>query len=138
MGILRRRTDPKIRWLASKPWWNELGNHELALLAARGDRTALPAGRWLMRQDQRGSEAAVIVTGELEIVRDDEVLARVGPGEVVGELSLLGERPRRNAGVRTVTEVELLVFGVIDFQKVMDEVEPVRRQFLAAAARHAG
>lgn len=138
MGIRRRRIDPKIRWLASQPWWSELNRNELTKLAARGDRTDLPAGHMFMGQDQQGREAAVVVSGELEIVHDDEVIARVGPGEVVGELSLLDERPRRNAGVRCATDVELLVFGIQDFQQIMHEVEPIRRQVRAAAQRHAG
>lgn len=136
VSILRRPTDPKIDWLASQPWWSDLSRSDLRTLAAHGDRTTIVAGRWFMRQDQLGREAAVVITGEVEVVRDGEVLARLGPGEVVGELSLLGDHPARNAGVRSATDAELLVFSLEDFRQLMSEVEPIRRQVLLAAERH--
>lgn len=136
MRILRRRPDPKLDWLGGQPWWDALSRAELRTLAALGDRTTLQPDRWFMTEGEAGREAAVVVSGEVEVVRDGEVLARLGPGEVVGELSLLEGRPRRSAGVRSVTETELLVFGVTDFQQVMDRVPPVRAQVEAAAARH--
>lgn len=137
VSFLRRRpADPKIEWLASHPWWSDLTRAQLRTLAAHGDRSTVTAGNWFMRQDQLGSEAAVVITGEVEVVRDGEVLARLGPGEVIGELSLLGDHPTRNAGVRSATDTELLVFSVEDFRRLMDEVEPVRQQVLLAAERH--
>jgi CRP-like cAMP-binding protein len=135
MGI-RRKADPKIEWLASQPWWCDLSKGDLRNLAATGDRATVEAGTWFMRQGERGREAAVIISGEVEIVRDDEVIARVGPGEVVGELSLLGDYPPRGAGVRAATDTELLVFDITAFRNVMHEVEPVREQVMAAAERH--
>lgn len=138
MSILRRTADPKIAWLAEQPWWGGLDQRDLRALAALGDRTTVPAGQWFMHQDEQGREAAVIVTGDVEIVRDGEVIARVGPGEVVGELALLSDHPRRNAGVRSVTDAELLVFSVVDFHRLMHDVDPVRRQVEAAVERHGG
>lgn len=136
MSLLRRQPDPKLDWLSSQPWWSELSPRDLRTLAALGDRTTLAPGRLFMDEDSVGREAAVIVSGEAEVIRDGEVIARIGPGEVVGELSLLDDRPRRNAAVRSVGELELLVFGVAEFQQVMDQVEAVHDQVRAAAERH--
>lgn len=134
---LRRPTDPKIQWLADQPWWSDLSHEDLSNLAANADRIEVPAGQQLMRQGQLGMEAAVIVSGELDVTRDGELVARLGPGDVVGELSLIDGAPR-NADVRTVADAELLVFSRTDFQQVQHLVAGVRRRVSAAAAAHRG
>lgn len=137
MQLRRKHTDPKIQWLADQPWWGDLSSEDLSILAANADRTEVPAGRQLMRQGQLGMEAAVVVNGELEVVRDGKVVARLGAGDVVGELSLLDGAPR-TADVRTATDTELLVFSRQSFQQVQHLVAAVRERVVAAAAAHRG
>lgn len=135
MSLRRSRPDPKVQWLADQPWWSALSREELESLAATGDRTQLPPGQQVMRQGQRGLEAAVVVSGKLEVAKDGEVVAHLNPGDVVGELSLLDHTPR-TADVRTVTDVELLVFDREAFQRIQHLVAAVRERFDAAAAGH--
>lgn len=137
MQLSRKHADPKIQWLADQPWWSDLSPEDLAALAATGDRTDVPAGQRLMRQGQVGMEAAVVVSGELDVVRDGEVVARLGPGDVVGELSLLDGAPR-TADVRTATDTELLVFSRTSFQQVQHLVAGVQERVRAAASAHRG
>lgn len=128
--------DRKIEWLASLPWWQDLDKKNLAELAAAGDRVQIPAGQRVMRDGELGREAAIIIEGEVEVVRDGETIARLGPGEVVGELSLLSG-DHRNADVRTAAQTELMVFSVTGLRRVLDAIAPVREQILAAAESHA-
>lgn len=128
--------DRKIDWLASLPWWQDLDKKNLAELAAAGDRVQIPAGQRVMRDGELGREAAIIIEGEVEVVRDGETIARLGPGEVVGELSLLSG-DHRNADVRTAAQTELMVFSVTGLRRVLDAIAPVREQILAAAESHA-
>lgn len=137
MQLRRTQPDPKIVWLADQPWWSELSREDLAHLAATGDRADVPAGQQLMRQGQLGMEAAVVVSGELEVVRDGEVVGRLGAGDVVGELSLLDHAPR-TADVRTATDTELLVFSRTAFQQVQHLVARVQQRVNAAASAHRG
>ncbi len=138
MNLLRRNTaDGKIDWLASQPWWCDLPEEDLRVLASTGDRASMPAGRVLMAEGQRGLESAVVVVGEVEVVHDGRVVATLGPGDVVGELSLLDGLPR-NADVRTSTDVELLVFSMRGLQRALDASAAVRDQVLRAAAEHRG
>lgn len=132
---LRRRRDPKVEWLAGFPWWSDLPDDDLAVLAATGDQASVSAGTVMMSEGQMGRETAVIVAGEVEVVHDGEVVARLGPGEVVGELSLLDNLPR-NADVRAVTDVELLVFSLSGLRQALASSKGVREQVQAAAAAH--
>lgn len=138
MSLLRRTgADGKIDWLASQPWWCDLPEKDLRTLASTGDRTSVPAGRVLMTEGQRGLESAVVVVGEVEVVHDGGVVATLGPGSVVGELSLLDGVPR-TADVRTSTDVELLVFSTQGLRRALDASSAVRDQVLGAAADHRG
>ncbi len=136
---LRRRTatDPKIDWLSEQPWWQDLAAEDLEALASTGDRATVPAGRRIMTEGQMGHESAVIISGELTVSHDGEVVATLGPGDVVGELSLLDHAPR-TADVTTATEVELLVFSNRGLQRVLAASAAVRQQIAAAADEHRG
>lgn len=138
MKLLRRKSpDPKVTWLASQPWWNNLPAADLELLASTGDRTRVAAGTTLMVEGHLGQESAVIVTGEVEILHDGEVIARLGPGEVIGELALLDGIPR-TANVRAATDVELLAFGVRALRQMLAASARVAAQVRDAAASHRG
>jgi CRP-like cAMP-binding protein len=64
-------------------------------------------------------------------------VAWVGPGEIVGEVSLLDHVPR-NADVRTASAVQLLVLQAPDLEVALAEIEPMRAHVTEAAARHRG
>lgn len=137
---LRRRNDDadeKVAWLASQPWWSDFAVDDLRVLAATGDRVTLPTDRDLMFEGQRGIETAVVISGELEVVHDGTVVARLGPGDVVGELAVLDGVPR-TADVRSATEVELLVFSASGLKRALDESPAVREQVTRAADEHRG
>ena len=136
MSLLRRpRPDGKIGWLASQPWWNDLPAPDLRVLAETGDRASVPAGTTFMAEGQKGQESAIIIAGEAEVLHDSQVLARLGPGEIVGELSLLDGVPR-TADVRAVTDIELLVFSRQSLQQALATSARVLTQVRAAAAAH--
>lgn len=131
------RSDGKVTWLATQPWWRDLPTADLQVLAATGDRSCLPAGREIMTEGEHGFESAVVISGELEVVHDGEVVATLGPGDVVGELSLLDGTPR-SADVRTATDTELLVFSTRGLQQALSMSARVREQVTGAAATHRG
>jgi CRP/FNR family transcriptional regulator, cyclic AMP receptor protein len=109
-----RRRDPKLAWLQAVLPLGELPTRELRALAGAADRAVVADGTVLGRQGQVGREAFVIVSGEVEILRDGRRVACLGAGEVVGELAML-EEAFRTADIRAVGEVELLVFDTRSF-----------------------
>lgn len=136
MSMLRRnQPDGKVTWLAERPWWRDLPTEDLEALAATGDRVSVPAGRKIMTEGERGYESAVVITGELTVSHDGEHVATLGPGDVVGELSLLDNAPR-TADVHSATDVELLVFSSRGLQRVLNASAAIREQVTAAADAH--
>lgn len=72
-----------------------------------GDRVTFASGETIVRRGDAADEMFVIRTGEVEIRRDG-LVARLGPGDFFGEMSLLESLPR-DADAVAVTPVELLV-----------------------------
>ena len=135
MTICAARRDRKIDWLRSIPGFDRLARAEIANLAATADRTSVPAGRALVSQGGRGRECFVIAEGELEVLRDGDHVARIGPGSVVGEIALL-DRAVRNADVVAVTDVEVAVFDVRSFRNALDSNPSFRAMVERAAEAH--
>ncbi len=65
-----------------------------ARIAERSVEVEFPAGRTIARQGEIGTGAFLVVSGRVRVVRDGELVARLGPGEFFGELSVLDGAPR--------------------------------------------
>ena len=66
------------------------------------------AGEVIVQRGDAADEMFVIRSGDVEIRRDDGVVARLGAGDFFGEMSLLESLPR-DADAVALTDVELLV-----------------------------
>ncbi len=93
------------------------------LMAGRtsSDNRVFQAGQVLMRVGEQGEEGYVILRGQVEVYLETEgtrvTLARLGPGEIVGETAVLG-CTRRSASVVAIeeTEVEVITADVMNAQ----------------------
>jgi CRP-like cAMP-binding protein len=81
---------------------------ELAEIDRLADEVHVEAGRTVIRQGDLGQEFAVIVEGEADVVKDDETVARIGPGAYFGEVALL-DSITRTASVVAATDMTLEV-----------------------------
>lgn len=98
------------------PLFAELPPEALAAIAASMRRRALGPAELLFAEGESGAELFIVVAGEVEVRRavatpDERIIGRRGPGEFIGELSLLGVDSRRSATVYAVGEVQLLEMG---------------------------
>ncbi|HSB85569.1 MAG TPA: cyclic nucleotide-binding domain-containing protein, partial [Ilumatobacteraceae bacterium] len=71
------------------PLFADLDDDELDAVARVATELDLPAGRVLMREGEFAHEMLVIITGTLEVTRDGEHIADIGPGGFAGEMALL-------------------------------------------------
>jgi NADH dehydrogenase len=76
-------------------------------------------GDFIIHQGDVGDQFYVIVSGEVEVIRElpngaPALLAKLGQGEYFGETALLTGR-RRNASVRATTPVDLICLGRDEF-----------------------
>lgn len=93
-------------------------------------------GYKIVRQGQSARDLYVIESGEVEVVRDGDVLAMLGVGEVFGEMALLGA-DKRSADVVAKGVVSLVTMSAHDYRAIVAEHPEVeqRLQELAESRR---
>ena len=100
----------------------------------------LAAGETLITEGERGDEAYLVERGRLRVTRDGVLLAELGKGDWVGEMSLLLDEPR-SATVAAITDAQLRRITRDSFGRLLAE-DPERTQELlrqlARRVREAG
>ena len=124
----------KVESLKRAPLFADLSRKELVQLARLSDDVEVPAGRVLCKEGDRGREFFVLVEGEVDVARNGRRVAKLGPGDFVGEISLLEQTPR-TATVSAKTPLRFFVLTPKEFQQVLDENPSVERKILRALAR---
>lgn len=77
-------------------------------------KSAYKAGKVIIKEGDSGSEAYIIVDGEVEIIKkavdgSEIVLSKLGENQMFGEICLIDETLRRSATVRCVTDVVVAI-----------------------------
>jgi len=93
----------------------------LALAERMGERE-LAHGQPLFIRGEPGTEMFIVVEGTIEIHRDERVIAALGPGELIGEMAVLGAGYRTACGrargavrllIQQVPEIAFAIFAVL-------------------------
>lgn len=103
---------------------------------------ALRAGEELMREGGLSDDMYLLRAGALEVERVTPdghrfVLARIGPGRLVGELSLLSGRPH-SATVRAAEDCELLAISRESYAQLAKQLSTPLESLLLDIARNLG
>ena len=113
--------------------FSSCSNKDLEKIAKAGDEVTLEAGSLVVDQGQTGREAFVILKGSATVRRNGKKVATLGPGSVVGELSLLDHGPR-TASVVADTDCVMLVISQRQFLGVLDSIPALSHKLLATLA----
>jgi serine phosphatase RsbU (regulator of sigma subunit) len=81
-------------------------------------------GEFLFFEGDAGDRLYIVLSGELEVVKavstkGERVLNRLGPGDYLGEVSLLEPGGLRTASVRALTDSKLLEMSRSDFERLL-------------------
>ena len=112
--------DRRAELLAGCPLFRGIDQTGLAHLAEVATPVDFPAGHVIARQGEIGTGFFVVIEGMVRVVRDGELVARLGAGEFFGELSVLDRMPR-NASVIADVATTCLALASWDFEKVLLE-----------------
>jgi CRP-like cAMP-binding protein len=99
--------------------FSSLSDEELRELADFAEETTVSKGDKLTKAGSHSYQLFAIEDGEVEVLRKDETVATLGPGEVVGEAGVVG-RGLRNADVVAKSDVKAIFF-------TQDQVKKMRR-----------
>jgi steroid delta-isomerase-like uncharacterized protein len=91
-----------------------LESRNLAMAASGLSEMRFPSGATVVTQGDRPDNFYVILTGEVEVIRDGRTVATLGPGQFFGEVGLLHGEPR-NATIRALSELTTYALAAEDF-----------------------
>jgi CRP-like cAMP-binding protein/Zn-dependent protease len=104
--------------VAQMALFRDLGPAELDVLLSRFVPIEVAAGEVIIRQGESGERFYLVRSGGVEVDRDRQVLAQLGPGEAFGEIALLLDVPR-TASVTATEPTALLALDARDFRDLL-------------------
>jgi CRP-like cAMP-binding protein len=126
----KKKSDDAAGRLASIELFEGLSADELHRVGELVDQVDAEEGAILTEQGKPGQKCYVIIEGTAAVVVGGERLTTLGPGELVGEMALIDNRPR-SATVRATTPMKLLSLDVKSFRTLLDELPSANRAVMA-------
>ena len=124
--------------LRGLPYFADLSDDLIERVCELSDQITLESGTVIIEEGSESEEMYVVVEGELVVTKHSaskEVeLARIHPGEVVGEIALLDEAPR-TATVSASAETLVIKVPVAAFEDLLSDPRVVRRMFRTVTSR---
>ncbi|MEW5855358.1 MAG: cyclic nucleotide-binding domain-containing protein, partial [Myxococcota bacterium] len=111
---------------------------DVAAIAGIAEERHAEAGEVLYREGEPGNTMMVLVSGRVQLIRGGHVFMELGPGESIGQVSLLDRGPRPTTAVvrKDSLGAELLVIhGDTFLDLVTDRPELTRGLFVVLAKR---
>ncbi|MBN2825231.1 MAG: cyclic nucleotide-binding domain-containing protein [Campylobacterales bacterium] len=99
----------KVIILKSIDLFCEISEKDLLSLATQLSEIEYEKGSVIIRQGEIGTSMYIIVRGEVEVIIDDKVVARLGEKSIFGELAALDPEPR-SAAIKATQDT--LVFKI--------------------------
>jgi nucleotide-binding universal stress UspA family protein len=125
--------------LAQTPLFAELTQEELQRLADAARLRAYQPGEVIVREGEQTAGCFIILTGQVEVVKDVDtakstVLARLGPGEIFGEMAMIDDHPR-SATVRAIEATECVGLRRSDFMAELQRTPEIAVHMLPVLVR---
>ena len=119
--------------------FSDLDPAELRPLARGARRRQCPRGSFILQQDEPGNVAFFILKGSVDVLLESDdgrqfIVARLGPGDHFGEMSLLDEEPR-SATVVATEDTEVFILQRDEFLRELEQHPRLMRHMLTALSR---
>lgn len=128
------KKDKYLERLAQIPMFQALSKKELTDISHMVETVDVEEGRILTKEGATGHEFFVISAGTATVSRGNRKIATLGAGDAFGELSLLEHAPR-NATVKAVTPMTVLVLGQREFLSALESSPGLSLKLLKGMAR---
>ncbi|MCW2785868.1 MAG: cyclic nucleotide-binding protein [Marmoricola sp.] len=98
-----------------------LSDADLAIVVKSGRHLTVPAGWALIGEQTPADKAYLIVDGEVSVRRSGTEIARLGPGDVIGEIAIVHQQ-LRSATVVSLTALEVIHFTRESLEELLESV----------------
>ena len=112
---------PQPEKLARLNRLDALDDADLARVVRAGRHLHLPADWSLIWEKTPADKAYLIVDGEVSVRKAGQEVARLGPGDVIGEMAIVNHK-LRSASVVSLTPLEVIHFTKESLQQLLEDV----------------
>jgi CRP-like cAMP-binding protein len=126
-----RGSNSKVELIKRVPLFSKLSKTRLNEVASIADEIDLPKGKELTREGERGREFFVLIEGEAEVRKEGRRVNTLGPGDFLGEISLITKVPR-TATVTTSEPTRVLVITDRAFAQLLRHSPEISQGVLEA------
>lgn len=123
--------------LTGIPLFSGLSEDELDEVAMAATQLDYKPGKVLMREGELANEMFVVVEGTLDVTRDGEHIADIGPGGFAGEMALLAHT-HRNSTVSAKTDCSVLHLDGRQFSTLIEKTPSIAAKLLPVIAKRMG
>jgi CRP/FNR family transcriptional regulator, cyclic AMP receptor protein len=113
--------EPKPEKLEQLHRLEDLSTKDLKTVIDKGRHVTLPANWSLIWEKTPADKAYLIVDGEVSVRKGGKEVATLGPGDVIGEMAIVGHK-LRSASVVSTTPLEVIHFTKESLEELLDEV----------------
>jgi CRP/FNR family cyclic AMP-dependent transcriptional regulator len=103
------------------PLFGDLPDDQLRAIATFANEVSVEEGKHLVDEGDYSYQFMAIEEGTAEVLRGDEPVAELGPGDYFGEIGLI-ERDRRTATVVAKTPMRLMTLDRWDLKRMEKDV----------------
>lgn len=112
---------PQPEKLARLNRLDALNDRDLKRVVKAGRHIHLPADWSLIWEKTPADKAYLIVDGEVSVRKAGREVARLGPGDVIGEMAIVNHK-LRSASVVSLTPLEVIHFTKESLEQLLDEI----------------
>lgn len=124
--------DVRIQKLARVNRFRDFSDDEIAMVTDAARYITVPEHWALMVEQTPADKAYLILSGEVSVRRQGEEVARLGAGEVIGEMALVNHK-LRSATVVAETPLEVLHFTDEIVAELVEKIPHFREALLGAS-----
>jgi CRP-like cAMP-binding protein len=106
------------------PLFADASDEELAKVAAFAQSKEVPEGEVVVEEGGFSRELLAIEDGTVEVTREGEHIADLGPGEVFGEAGMLDDE-MRSATVTAKSRLKLISLGHFEVQRLKKDAPQI-------------
>lgn len=126
---MNRHHDQKVTELRDVPMFQHCSPAQLRNIASIADRIEVGDGYRLCDEGTVGRELFIVRSGTVDVVSDGATVGQVGPGEVLGEISLVGRR-RRTATAVARGDVSVYVVSRLNVTTLLEQTPGLTQTLL--------
>jgi CRP-like cAMP-binding protein len=117
--------------------FSNLSDSEVKKIASTGTYVTVPSDWALMGESTPADKAYLLISGEVEARKDGKAIAKLGPGDIFGEMAIVGHK-LRNATVVSLSRLECLHFTKAQIEELEKDIPAFKDALEASTAERSG